>query len=399
MRPEEAMPIPRADVGWLSYSSLVAHRECEQRWAYRYVLGLYQAPDTTDAKVELNFGIWWHALRAADSIMRGRKLGSLLWEPERLSLPDGWPELVVNEGDEFFEDGRDLRERVLESAAAWWERVPEDHKAAWDDRLGEGVVPRLRALDVRWLDHHAEELEYEEPLVVEAKWSRPLPGTGKDIIGYVDEVYRDTKRNVVVARDRKTSKDLAARTAEDDMMDSQLHLYVWGLSPALREHGVRINAVSYDRVKSVKPTTPRLTQSGSLSKQVTQFDLRTYLDWVAEGQEYPGRAKDGSQAGTYELDPAVVEHLSSPVWRSRWFQRTRVPLNRNLIRAHLQAAVDSAKAVDVTVEKFNRRGEAPRAFATANCRWCDYRHLCRAQMMGGPDGEYPLGDFGLVGPE
>src|SRR5690606_16644191 len=183
----------------------------------------------------------------------------------------------------------------------------------------EGVVERLEALDVRWHDRYDADLEYEDPLVVEGRWSRELPGTGKNIIGYVDEVYRDRRRNIVVALDRKTSKDLESRTAEDDMMDSQLHLYVWGLTPKLREYGVQVNAVSYDRARSVKPTTPRLTQAGALSKQVTQFDLRTYREWVAQGQEYPGRAKDGSGAGVYQEDPAVIEHLSSPAWQSRWF--------------------------------------------------------------------------------
>jgi len=390
MKPEEVMPNPRRNVGWLSYSSMITHRECRQKWAYRYVLGLYAAPDSLDAKVELNFGIWWHALRSAEAIMRGRERGTLLWEPEELSTPDGAPPIKVADA------GADLRSAVIDAARDWWSRISEDHAEAWHQRLGEGVVERLEALDVRWHDRYDADLEYEDPLVVEGRWSRELPGTGKNIIGYVDEVYRDRRRNIVVALDRKTSKDLESRTAEDDMMDSQLHLYVWGLTPKLREYGVQVNAVSYDRARSVKPTTPRLTQAGALSKQVTQFDLRTYREWVAQGQEYPGRAKDGSGAGVYQEDPAVIEHLSSPAWQSRWFQRTRVPLNRNLTRAHLQAAVDTSKDIDVTVEKFNRRGEAPRSLATANCRWCDYRHLCRAQMMGGPDGEYPLGDFGLV---
>lgn len=392
MQVSDVMPDAREGIDWVSYSSIGLQRECPQAWHYKYLLGLSKMEDPDDAKVELNFGIWWHALRAADALERGWKYDSLLFEPKKLGVPGGEVRVMR---------GYPMRDLVLEAAQVWQEHLSEEHKALWTQKLGEQLPERLAALDRRWYEHHGEhegEIDIERPLAVECKWVRKVPGMEKELVGYVDEIYLDTKRNIVVARDYKSMKDIGSQNAEDDMMDSQLQLYAWGMQPQLAEHGVKISAVSYDRVKSVKATTPRLTQAGALSKQVTQFDLLSYRDWVAEGQEYPGRAKDGSQAGVYEEDPNLIEQLDSPVWRSKWFQRTRVPLNKNLIRAHLQAAVDSTKAIDVTIEQVQRRGEAPRNLKSA-CKWCDYVKLCRAQMMGGPEGEYPLGDFGLVGPE
>ena len=48
---------------WASYSQLTTHRACPQRWFYGSVLKLGRAEDPNDPKVELNFGLWWHARR------------------------------------------------------------------------------------------------------------------------------------------------------------------------------------------------------------------------------------------------------------------------------------------------------------------------------------------------
>lgn len=388
----DVMPVPKDAPTWTSFSSITTHRECPQRWSYRYLLGLSAMPDPEDAKVELNFGIWWHGLRAADAIERGVKAGSLLEMPKRLSLPDGAEPLDVKA---TLDQGLPLVYSIRTMAANWWANLPDEHQELWVSKLGEPLEARLHALDIRWHDEYDEELDARPPLLVEVKWVRRLPGTEVDALGYVDEVYLDRRRNLVVVEDRKTAKQLSAQSAKDDMMQSQLPFYAWGLSPKLMEHGLRPQALSYDRVKSVKATTPKLNQSGTLSKTVTQFDLRTYREWVAAGQNYVGTRKDGSAGGTYELDPVLEAHLSTPQWRAMWFDRTLVPINRHLVRAHLQAAIDSLGDMDQTADRFARRKFASRNLGAA-CRWCDYGDLCRAQMLGGPEGEYPLGDFGLT---
>lgn len=375
-------PGPMPD--WASYSAIGTFRACPQRWHYAYLRRLERAPDIDDAKVELNFGIWWHAYRAAVSIEEGRELGSMILTPKTIGTPAG----------DLSTGTSSLRMNVLAMARDWYKNLPEEHKATWEDKLGEGTPDRLLALDRRWRHQWEADNRNEIPLGVEVKWVRELPD-GTELLGYIDQVYQDRRRGIVVIRDYKTSKGLATQTAVDDMMDSQLHLYAWGVSPVLAVHGLRASALSYDRCNSVKATTPRLNQSGTLSKTVTNFDILSYRDWVAEGQEYPGRAKDGSQAGVYQLDEAMVEHLTSPVWVSRWFQRTLVPVNRNLVKSHLLAAADSLADMRATAERTRASGEAPRNLGPA-CRWCDFAALCRAQMQGGPDGEYDPGDFGLV---
>lgn len=370
---------------WASYSQLTTHRGCPQRWYYSSVLKLRRVDDPDDPKVELNFGLWWHALMAADSMQRARTYGSLRYAPDEITAGSG----VLLRAETLVPD-----EVIEVSAKAWW-KLSEAEQEVWLSKLGEPLPERLRSLYTTWTDRWAEDRQYEQPLAVELGWGRDLTDSAR-LVGYVDEVYFDTRRNIVVVRDHKTGKKLPSQSALDDMMDSQLQLYAWGASPTIAQWGVgAISATAYDRVKSVKPTTPRLNKSGTLSKTVTQFDLHAYLDWVSDGQHYEGLAKDGSGAGTYQAEQAVLEHLSSPAWRSIWHQRTLTPLNTNMIRAHLRSAVDTLEDINHTRARAQDTGEAARNLAKG-CTWCDFAALCRAQIVGGPDGEYPLADYKLT---
>jgi hypothetical protein len=262
---------------------------------------------------------------------------------------------------------------------------------------------------MRWRDQWATDLENERPMAVELFWKRRLPtmpgpdGTVVDpdenLLGYVDEVYQDLKRNLVVVRDHKTSKALGTQSVADDFMDSQLQFYAWGASPTITSWGLGpIRATAYDRVRSVKAKTPVVTQAGSLGKSITDYDLATYVEWArgtdGNGVSYPGRFKDGSGAGRYVAEEAVIERLSSPSSVSAWFQRTLTPLNNNLIKTHLRAAVDSAVDLRQSRMRVAFANEAARNL-TSGCRWCEFAGLCRAEMVGGPDGDYELSDYKL----
>jgi hypothetical protein len=171
------------------------------------------------------------------------------------------------------------------------------------------------------------------------------------------------------------------------MMDSQLHLNVWGLKDRFEEWEVpTATAIAYDRVNSTPPTKPKLTTKGARSKSVTNYDLPSYLAFCRS---------ETAQAAGYEPEASEIERISTPVWQARWFQRPLTPVNRNMARAHLQAAVDSDQDSRRTVERVSRRGEAPRNMTGAACTFCNYARLCRAQMIGGVDGEYAVEEYGL----
>lgn len=388
----------------VSYSQLVTHRQCPQKWAFAYQERL-EKDDPEDARVELEFGNWWHALRAADSIERGREAGTLASCPEEIRTVDHGPTIPTA-------TDRDpqpaLVWEVMQAAGKWWKSLTEEIQQVWMDRLGSPLVDRLTYVDSRYRERWDDSRQEEQPVAVETWWTRDLPTytvgdtvieTGATLVGVVDEVYLDTKRGLLVARDHKAHRTLAQQSAVDNMMDSQLQLYAWGLSPLVKSWDLgKIDAIAYDRVRMVAPKAPSVTQSGTLSKSVTDYDLHTYVQWSkgpnGEGVPYPGRKKDGSGAGLYQPEDKVVEKLSAPQARAGWFQRTLTPLNLNLIRIHLQAAVDSAYDLNLSQARIGRSGEATRNL-TKDCKWCDFASLCRARMVGGPSGEYDLTEHRL----
>lgn len=403
---------------FLAYGQITMHRTCPQQWMYKHHRRLEKV-DPEEVKVELEFGLWWHALRAADSIERGLEHGSLQWLPRKINTVDGGPEIelgaLADLQAQFEHEGRvRLVHSVLALAEVWWKSRTQFEVEAWASRLGEDLPTRLRRVDTAWRERWAEDLPYERPLAVELYWRRDLPplvdkstgeveqDTGTTMIGYVDEVYFDDRRNLVVARDHKTHKSLATRTSAEDMMDSQLQVYAWGASPMVTSWGYGpIRATAYDRVRMAAPKSPSVTATGTLSKSVTDYDLATYLafaagpdgegvPWGEEGTFYQsGKKKGQPKFGRYVAEESVIEKLSDPAALSAWQQRTLVPLNRNVVTTHLRAAVDTSADVRRSRERAIESGEAGRNL-TKGCQWCPFQELCRAEMTGGPDGEYDL---------
>jgi PD-(D/E)XK nuclease superfamily len=380
-----------SDVSISSYSALTAHRKCPQSWGYSYVRRLER--DDTDIPVHRDFGSWWHALRAADALERGRALESLRAIPRVIRATDD---------AEPMEAAGLTVEQVFDYARIWWHARQPEVQDAWLEALGQSLPDRLTDLHERWRERWGDDRDAEVPLAVELRWRRDLPVISTpdgprdprtQLVGAVDEVYLDRKRGLVVIRDAKTSKDLDAATTADDMMDSQLQLYAWGATPMVRSWGAgRVGAVGYDRARSVAPRPPTLTQSGRLAVREGQpsigmCDLHTYQEWSrgsdGTGVPYPGRAKNGSQAGLYTAETSVIEKLSTPAAQSAWFQRTLTPVNVNLVKAHLRSAVDTAFDLHASRSRVESTGSAARNL-TKMCRYCDFVKLCRVEMVGGP---------------
>lgn len=367
-----------------TYSSLTLHRRCPQAWKYRYIDGLRrQRSEITPA---LDFGSWFHAVRAADRLTKGRVEGTLKSAPEEIHTTDTGPSFPADSAPEA----------VLEAAVEYWERLGESAREVWLDWLGQPLPERLAHTYREWRERWALDSENEAVLTVEQRWERPVPGTNVMLWGYADEVYQDRKRGIVVVRDCKTSGTLGQVTSLDEMMDSQVQLYAWGLGPLCDEWEVpRPRAVAFDRVRSKAPKTPKLTKAGKLSSSVKDYDLTTYLEWVSDGVPFEGMKKDGSAAGVYTAEEAEIERLGSPQVVSQWFSRHLTPVSRYLVRSHLQAAADTCADISLTRKRAEKRGEAARNFGKAACQFCEFADLCRAQMVGGPDGEYAAEEYGL----
>lgn len=426
-----------------SYSSLTLHRKCAQAWYYRYGLGIEQDRDMVSPY--LTIGSWWAALKAAERLERGRVLGTLLELPSSISVDEHFS----------FNPEKVTVVEVLEQSKIRWKSMTSADRDEFEDALGEPLPERLAGMFRLWDSAHADRFEREEPLAVEMFWKRELPRPEGDkswellspearekmppmyLIGYIDYVYFDKKRGMTVILDDKAKKSLGAATsALDDLMDSQLMLYAWGATPKLKRLGAKLpRAVSYDRVCSVAPKTPQVTATGGLSKTITAYDAETYKRWattdgrpsgeiLAEieqeqgivegglakvlermepgpfwgkpGEFYKtGAKKDQPKFGTYRFDPKVYEKLLAPSETGRWTSTTFKPITRSILEAHLRSSVDTARDIFSTQLRTAVSGEASRNLDRLGCARCDFQDLCRAQLLGGPDGDYDLEAMGL----
>ena len=383
----------------LSQSSLAKHRECPQLWFYETDLRLAAQPGLT-YPVALTLGSWWHAVRAADALTRGRRLESLKdgGVPESITTTNGGPTFANTA----------TMEEVLEGAADAWARMNGRERGSWMDQRPESLPDSLARMNRQYLARWAEDREHEHPLAVEIAFSRPMgeDSNGDQLVldGIGDELYWDARRKMVVLRDAKAEKEIAASSSANDMHKSQLQLYAWGLAHVVAEWGLGpIRALSFDRARTAVPAEPKLTTQGNLAKSPSDYMLETYLEWVAtkptwgeEGAYYVSGAKKGQpKFGTYDApDPKEIERLTSPVWLDRWHERTLAPVNRNVVAAHLRSAYHTARDVETTKLNIERYGETTRNLGR-HCDWCRMSELCRTQMVGGPRGEYVLEELGL----
>lgn len=365
-----------------SYSSLSTLRDCRRKFAYRYVDKFTK--DST-AGPPLLIGSWFHAVLGVDAIRRGIDAESLLHVEDSLDLMDGIrvevdPKLrtLTYRGDTMPLEG----ETVVRLSKVWWTGLESERREEVADALGAPLPDRLDDLLLRYRDRWFAELETEEPLLVEVWWRRTVPGTEVTLSGRGDQVYRDRRRGIVVVRDHKlVGRWPSEPDAVLDIMDSQLHLYAWGMSAVLADAadkaGVpvpKVAAIEYDRLRYKRPATPKLTQKGNLSKSVTDFDLPTYIEFVeTEG---------------IEADQTVVASLEADV--DRFFRRRLTPVNITIVREHLKAAVAGA----TEAETITASDSAPRS-PSNKCAWCDYLQLCRAQLVGSVSEDYDPAAFGL----
>lgn len=367
-----------------TYSSLTQHRRCPQAWKYRYIDGLRRS--RSEVTPALDFGSWFHAVRAADRLAKGRSEGTLKADLDAIHTADTGPSFP----------GTVSPDEIIQASQDYWDRLGEDAREAWVEWLGQSLPQRLAHAYAEWRDRWSEESDNESVIAVEQRWEREVPGTGVTLWGYADEVYQDRKRGIVVVRDCKTSGTLGQVTSLDEMLDSQVQLYAWGLAPDCDQWGLPSpRAVAFDRVRSRAPKMPKITKAGKLSASVKDYDLRTYLEWCADGVPFEGMKKDGSAAGVYGAEEAEIERLTSQQVVSQWFSRHLTPVSPYLVRSHLQAAADTCSDIARTRVRADRRGEAPRNFGKAACQFCEFADLCRAQLVGGPGGEYEPEEYGL----
>src|SRR5690625_119960 len=102
------------------YSNMVLHRKCPQAWVYRYVRNLEKIE--REIAPALDFGNWWHALRAADALERGREHQSIRSVPKKITTTDRGP---------VFDGKTVTAQEVLDASEKWWNRLQHEVQEEW----------------------------------------------------------------------------------------------------------------------------------------------------------------------------------------------------------------------------------------------------------------------------
>jgi len=351
----------------IHHSHLNSARRCLRQYRYAYVEGLTPRQPT----LPLARGLWIHYCLAAAHIADGLAKDSLLEVPQTIDIDDVGPvaidhdqaSLVVPHTPNRKEQSYPLSwQGMLQLLVehAWMRLFPEEQQGYVEHghTLPQAVEKILRG----YFYHYRTTLEAEAPLLVEFPWQRTHE-SGHTFAGQVDLLARDS-RGMVVLRDWKSSK--SAPKASWKLMESQLHLYPWGLQPTLDEHGISIDYIEFDYLLTKPPTKPAQNKDGSLSKRAIDTDALTYLEALKEyGIEITGEHK---------RKLAELKH------HNPFLERTPAPRNKGVTEQILAEAVQTASEM----KQVHQRPHVGQVRTVKqSCEWdCPYTELCMAELWG-----------------
>ena len=182
---------------------------------------------------------------------------------------------------------------------------------------------------------------------------------GIRFIGYLDKVATDAQgRRWIV--DHKFVRSMPGE--EGVYHELQLLMYFWAWERWRPDSP--IDGIIWDYARTKAPTEPELLKKGGLSKaKRIDTDAHTYMAAI----------------GRHGLDPAdyvdMLQHLEGK--EETFFHRIQLPK-------------PSTKMVDEVVEDFRTsalmiqkmKGIAPRSMSAFNCKTCEFRKLCEAEVRG-----------------
>ena len=180
------------------------------------------------------------------------------------------------------------------------------------------------------------------------------------LIGFIDAIVRDKSgRRFLI--DHKFNRVIPG--PEDRFADIQTVLYLWAWNQS-HEKADHVDGILWDYGRMKMPTAPKLLKNGSLEKRANiDCDAFTYRETVLEHGLNPKKYQD-------MLDK--LEHKD----RS-FFERVQLP---SPSKRMIESVVEDARATAVIRKTL---GEiAPRHMSGFNCKTCDFRTLCEAEVRG-----------------
>lgn len=363
-------------LGPIHNSHLTAIRRCKRKFRYAFIEGIQPKMPA----LPLARGIWLHYCLEAQFLRWGIDDGTLLKVPEYTNV-DGVGKVTITHGGkaepllivDLKEDNSEFVTYPLSAKGMLqlltehvWNRLFDAEKEKYTEDghgLPDACERILKEYFYFWKDYF-QNREFEI-LLVEADWNREFEGRERE--GRIDYVLRNKRGQIVVGDWKSTKRE---PHPEYKFMESQLHLYAWGVKPTLEELGVTAKElkgviVEFDYLSTKLPTIPSLNKDGSVSKKKINTTYLTLVEFLKDNDITWWKPQD------------IEEFLAKN--EKEFFQRKTLPRSERVIDTLLNEDLADIEVIETIVTEPEKASRSVKYDCSFDC---DFLPLCMGELYG-----------------
>jgi CRISPR/Cas system-associated exonuclease Cas4 (RecB family) len=268
-------------------------------------------------------------------------------ERKMKSLPLKRGELLHGLLEDYY-NKKDWRPRLSQFAKEF-DKLMEEEK----EMLGGNLPEECQRIMEGYIKHYKD--KKEKALAVELDFCDDpieiVPGVA--LMGKIDLIMKDERGTWIV--EHKTVKTIP--TEDVRFLDLQTSIY----SEVAKKLGYEVDGILWNYIRTKTPPVPGILKNGTVSRaQNIDTDYDTYLKTIVES----GNKKEDYQI---ELERAKM---------NTFYVRKPMPKSERVTKALLDEIKVIAPIMD-KLKKFPYRN-----INKFNCKQCDYRSLCEAELLG-----------------
>lgn len=324
--------------GMVSVSQLMTHMSCPKKWEYNYIENL-------KPRVERPF------LTVGKLCHKGMQTAmNEMWVDQRVDTPMGfytWMEMGIRamerEWQEYVNNNLFLVEEMLEQ-----EQILSDAVSVFSQAFME-----------------FEPWKYE--VVTLQKNGQPIPALelhflvlcagSKGLHGYIDAILREKSTGFVWCTDYKFRKALSDDTEEAYNVQNAVYTH------ACAKMGVNITGTMTWQHVNTPAADPAVNKNGTISRAKIKTTWQHYAKFCAAQGVDPEPYRE-------EMEPKLAD--------IEWFRATYEYRNPETVkRIWDEVVVPASWGVNKAYRNTNRRFMYP-----WNCKMCQYKDLCQAELRG-----------------